>query len=184
MPDFSSLCRFRLLWLTLCHLALVACAAPHPKVSYDYDPAADFTALKQFAWAEPGLLRFPDDPLVNNSLLDDRIKNVIEHQLLLKGIQRTDKDAPVFLVSYQIFTQKHDITSLNSSLYGQPYSYGVGFGFIRGPWYYDAMSNARWDEYKTYDLMVDFLHPATHKQLWRGILQNAVDIKSENDLTV
>lgn len=182
MFDLALPRRFRLPWLTVCGLLLAACAAPHPKVSYDYDPAVDFAALKQFAWAEPAAPHRPEYPLADNSLVDDRIKSVIESQLLLKGIRRVGDGSPDFLLNYRIVTQKHGIAGPIMYPYGQFYSYGMGFfGYSRGSGYYNAwsMPGAYWEEYETHAMVVDFLHPVTHKQLWRGILQDALDLISD-----
>lgn len=173
--------RFFLPWLAGCHLALAACTAPQPRVGYDYDPATDFTAFKQFAWAEPVSPHRSDHPLTDNSLLHERIQSVIEYQLLLKGMPRRNEGAPDFLVSYRIWTQKHVTADPGLSPYGPFYSYGLGFGYARGPWYYDGWGGpmARFEEYETQTLALDFLHPATHKLLWRGVVQDAVDLNSD-----
>lgn len=182
MLDFALSHRFRPAWLAACCLALVACGASHPKVSYDYDPLADFAGLKQFAWAQPATPRRPDDTLLDNSLLDDRIKAVIEHQLLLKGITRGgDGSEPDFRVSYQVATRKYRMASPTPYPYSPFYPYGMGYGYGRGPWAYDAwgMAGAYWEEYETHALVVDFLHPATGKQLWRGVLLDALDLAGD-----
>lgn len=182
MLDFALLSRFfRLPWLVVCCLALAACSAVSPQVSYDYDPSADFIGLKQFAWAEPAAQRLADDPLLNNSLLDDRIKSVIEHQLLLKGIRRIDEGAPDFRVAYHVLTRKHGMAMPGAYPYGPFYPYGMGFGYGRYPGYYGAwdMPGGYWQEYETRSLIVDFINPATGKQIWRGILDDALDFTGD-----
>lgn len=177
LPLICRIVLLRPLWLAMAGALLAACGASLPRVGYDYDPSFDFTTLKQFAWAEPAASRRPDDPLLNNSLVDDRIKEVIEHQLLLKGIRRASGGAPDFLVDYQVTTRKHRVASPAYSPYRPFPPYGAGFGYY-GPLSYSAwdMPNVYWEEYSTYPLVVDFLHPATRKHLWRGILENALDL--------
>lgn len=182
MPDFAPPRRLRLPLLVLCCLVLAACAEYRPRISYDYDPLADFTLLRQFAWAEPATPRRPDDPWVNNSLVDDRIKAVIEHQLLLKGIRRAEGGPADFLVAYQVVTRKHAMGQLAPYPYGPFYPYyGMGFDYSYGPWYYDAwgIPGGYWQEYETHSLVVDFLNPATHRQIWRGVLHDAVDFSGD-----
>lgn len=182
MFDFALSRRFRLPWLAACCLALAACGASNPRVSYDYDPLADFAKLRQFAWAQPATPRRPDDPLLDNSLLDDRIKAVVEHQLLLKGITRSgDGSPPDFLVSYQVVTRKYRMASPAPFAYSPFYPYGMGYGYGRGAWAYDAwgMAGTYWEEYEGHSLVVDFLHPATGKQLWRGVLHDALDLTGD-----
>lgn len=181
MLSFTLLSRYRPLWLAAYCLMLVACGATYPKVSYDYDLSADFASFKQFAWAEPATAKRSDDPLANNSLVEDRIKSVIELQLQLKGIGKATDGPPNFLVSYQLLSQKHKVYNPGFYPYSPYYSYGLGFGYNRWPWYYDAMgmNNTYWEEYETHALVVDFLNPATHKQLWRGILHDAIDLTSD-----
>lgn len=167
-------------WLLAVCLALAACGAAAPRVSYDYDPAADFAGFKQFAWAEPVSPRRGGDPLADNSLLDDRIKSVIEHQLLLKGIRRADGPGADFRVAFQITLRRQRVSIPAADPYGPFYPYGMGFGYGRYPGYYGAwnMPGAYWEEYETRGLIVDFLHPATAKQLWRGILDDALDLSN------
>ncbi|BBL69551.1 DUF4136 domain-containing protein [Methylogaea oryzae] len=183
MPDLFPPRRLRPVWLAVCCLALAACGASNPRVSYDYDPAADFANFKQFAWANPATPRRPDDPLLDNSLLDDRIKTVIEHQLLQKGITRSSNgSAPDFLVSYQVVTRKYRAASPAPFAYSPFYPYGMGYGYGRGGWAYGGawgMAGDYWEEYESHSLVVDFLQPATGKQLWRGVLHDALELTGD-----
>lgn len=148
---------------------LIGCAPLTPRVEFDYDPSANFSALKTYAWAEQPGQRPKDDGLSENSLLDDRIRQAIQRALALKGLQTVESGAPNFLVSYHLKTQQHLANRYEPTFYS-PYR---RFAYGRWPGYYGMPLYANepyYEEYQTQRLIVEFLEPQTHKAVWRGVL--------------
>jgi hypothetical protein len=123
------------------------------KIRTDYDRAADFQALRTYAWRpEPPLPS--GDPRFDNSLIDSRVRAAVERVLAAKGYAKASGE-PDFLVGYHaVVRSKTDVAAID-----RHYGYrGVGFGGT----YLDVRT------YEEGTLLIDVIDPPTMKLLWRG----------------
>ncbi len=143
-------------------VGLAACSSV--KTSSDYEKTTDFTQYKNFTWIDTsagGISKMA------TPMMDTRIRNSIEQQLVSQGYQKTDAGSDLY-VNYSVLTEdKVDITTHN--LYG---GYGAGWGW-RGGYGYRGVQPGFTDvdvrEYKSGTLLIDFIDPASNKLIWRGM---------------
>ena len=84
-------------------LALAAgCAGTHPAPRYAWDPKADFTPLKSYAWYDGPEFQMPHgDSIIDGRFIDQRVRTAIDQGLEAKGFRRVDSPNADFLVSYR-----------------------------------------------------------------------------------
>ena len=81
-------------------LALLGCATG--SVQSDWDPEADFSTLKTYAWF-PRTRPAAPDPRLNSTLLDARIQQAVEAELAAKGYTKnTVPHNADFLVAHSV----------------------------------------------------------------------------------
>lgn len=134
------------------------------KIRTDYDSAADFRALRTYAWRPERPLP-SGDARFDNSLIDAQVRAAVERVLTAKGYAKEPSARPDFLVGYHaVVKSKTDVQTIDRT-----YGYrGVGFG--------DPRLHVR-----TYDegtLLIDVVDPATMKLLWRGSATGVVREKT------
>lgn len=170
-------------WLCAGLVLLVsACAVTPPVPNYDYDPSANFAALQTYAWQPGGSSIQEHDPRLENALFDQRLREVVDHQLLLKGFRQDASRPPDFLAAYHMLVEKHAHGVVQSPSYYYGYGYGSLFyparrGFApgwygAGAWPYDG--DLYWQEYETVTLLLDFLDPASGRLIWRGTARDVI----------
>jgi len=149
--------------------ALVATtAAARVKVKTDYDPAADFTALKVWAWPADGpgqvkmALTKDDDPEALRKRLEPALLAAVEAALAKKGfVKAAPGQAPDFLVAY------FGLISVNTDaqVIGQ---------FLPGTMEWGIPPfEGRTQSLKIYEqgsIVLDVMSP-TGRPMWRGIAQ-------------
>lgn len=137
-------------------LALAACSGI--TVTHDYDPEADFSSLRTYAWyAAPAAAAGVD------SLTTQRIARAVDAELPARGYRKVDS-GPDFLV--------HALASINQRIEAVPTTTSMGYGWRGG---YRAYGTGT--EIRTYDegtLILDVISPATKQLLWRGVARAAV----------
>lgn len=144
-------------------LGLVACGGL--PVSTDYDPKSNLKMLRTFAWLEPNK-KILVNPLVDNDLMDRRIKRSVERQLLSQGYSRAEGDQGAdFLVSYHVSAEdKLSITSFHANYGYYPCWRGC---YRRGGFGFDNDISVR--QYKQGTFMLDVINPASKELMWRGV---------------
>ncbi len=78
---------------------LVPWAAVAQKVTTDFDETVDFSRFKTYGWKQ-GQVR-KKNPMLDNSLLEKRLKNAVNAQLAAKGLTET-AISPDLLVTYVV----------------------------------------------------------------------------------
>jgi hypothetical protein len=152
--DVMSSLRSRLVLLVLSAMAL-ACSGI--RVDSDYDPSADFSQLRTWAW-------LPDagksgDPRLDNALLDSRIRAAVQSELEAKGYALATSGTPDFQVAYHVSVEgKLDVDTVYHGGYGRA-------GHRRGGWGYGETRVRQYDEGT---LLIDVLQPGSGALLWRG----------------
>ena len=142
-------------------ISLAGCAATPANVTFDYDTAADFAALKTFAWM----------PATGNAagdeLLVKRIRNTLDAQLRAKG--RVPAQAnPDFLIGMQLS---------GKTTYGGSVGVGMSVGIPVGRAGRVSVGGGKSvpQEKKEGTLVVDFVDAKTRSLLWRASASGAVD---------
>jgi uncharacterized protein DUF4136 len=141
----------KLLTLLLCAL-LAACSSVH--VATDHDPDADFSRLRTWAWLPRTA---PQDPILENSLVTNRIRRAIEAELAAKGFRHGEGKSD-FLVGFETASRDEvDVTTWPSWCCG-------GFRRRWGAWGHDVTVT----RYTRGTLVVGVLDAASKDLLWRG----------------
>jgi Domain of unknown function (DUF4136) len=150
--------------IALSLLSLVACTGL--SVSTDFDTNKDFSSMRTYAWLEPEK-KLITNPLVENDLMDRRIKRAVARQLVMQGYTPATGDQGAdFLVSYYVTAE--DKLSINSfrSRYGYYPCWHGCFGRGHGGGFGDDLTVR---QYKQGTFMLDMINPATKELMWRGV---------------
>lgn len=137
-----------------------------PKVRTDFDPAADFTTFRTYAFAGPTDLN--QSGVLNNSLMRKRLEQMLGDQLSNKGLRQVGLDGhPDLLVHYWVTVKEKQRIQSTGPMVG-PYGRG-GYGGVTT---YD---------YEEGTLIIDLATPAKNELVWRGNIVGIVsDSKEEN----
>jgi len=139
-------------------LALSACAQ---KPITDYDASRNFMALHNYAWTD--LPSKGVDPILNNTLNDQRIRQAVDDVLVWQNMQKVDAAKADFLVTYRLVTRD----KINSS------STGMGFGLFGGSGGLGFGGTVAVTQYQETELFIDMLDPKTSALIWRGSVKYA-----------
>jgi hypothetical protein len=145
-------------------MVLAACAtSPSADIDCDYDTAADFNALKTFAWTAP------TGNAVADELLVKRIRGAVDTQLQAKG--RTAAANPDFLIGMQLS---------GKTTYGGSVGVGMSVGIPVGRAGRVSVGGGKSKpiEKKEGTLVLDFLDAKTKSLLWRATASGAVEPSS------
>jgi hypothetical protein len=142
-------------------ITLIGCAPL--AVNYDYDTAADFTAMKTFSWMPPTGNAVADDLLVK------KIRNAVNVQLKAKGRTEVPENQD-FLIAMQLSgkTTYGGSTAVGASVgipVGRAGTISVGGG------------KSKPKEKTEGTLVLDFLDAKTQSLVWRATATAAVEPK-------
>ena len=149
--------------LMLC-IAVAGCAtSPSADIDFDYDTAADFAALKTFAWLLASGNAAADELLVK------RIRSAVDTQLQAKG--RSASASPDFLIGMQLS---------GKTTYGGSVGVGMSVGIPVGRAGQVSVGGARSKpiEKKEGTLVLDFLDAKSKSLLWRATASGAVEAQT------
>jgi hypothetical protein len=143
-------------------LLLAGCRVP---VKTDYDPSVDLGGLASFAWLDPPLREKPGegepaDPFVHNTLLDKRVRDAVERELVARGYRPAGDEPPDFLVRYHVVARQKTRE--------RPVVVGGGFGYGRYPFGYGSSVAYGSESYEEGTLILDVIDPASESIAWRG----------------
>ena len=157
----------------VCGLGGLACSSL--KVATDFDPNADFTKIRSYAWLDErsGVEGDRNDV---SSLLDQRIRRAIDAELLGKGLAISDRESADVLVSYHLGVEKKlDVNTIHTG-------HGYGAGWHGGYGRYGAYGGGRTEtyvsEYEEGTFLVDLIEPSKKELIWRGSGQARVNRSS------
>ena len=145
-------------------IAVIGCSSIPLTVNYDYDTAADFTAMKTFGWMPPAGNAVGDDLLVK------RIRSSVNSQLQAKG--RTEvPENPDFLIAMQLS---------GKTTYGGSKAVGasVGIPVGRAGTISVGGGKSKPTEKTEGTLVLDFVDAKTQSLVWRGTATAAVQPKT------
>ena len=143
---------------------LVASTARADKVTTDYDHTVNFSKYKTFMWIrEPE----PKDPFMK-----DRIIESINAQLAAKGWTRVDSGGDVAVVAIKTTQTQRTLQTFYDGFGGGWRWRGFG-GF--------GSSTTTEQDYKEGTLVVDLYDAKTKQLIWRGIAQDMLSDKAEEN---
>jgi Domain of unknown function (DUF4136) len=143
-------------WLLLASAA-AAFACSGIRVTTDYDPNADFSNVRSYAWFEE-TSGVQGDRADVTSLLDRRVRSAVDGELQRKGIARVDKSTAKILVGYHLGVEtKLDVDTINS-----------GYGYGRYGYYGGISTQTTVREYQEGTLLIDVIDPSSKQLVWRG----------------
>ena len=147
-------------------LVLAGCATID--VHSDFDTRADFSGLKTFAWV-PDMKQASQDPRINNTLTDSRIRSAVENALIAKGYQKSDAGQPDFWVAYQAAIEKKLDATVVRAPYATPSTRDIANGHFTQDltWAYGG-SQTFLNQYEEGTLILDIVDPKKQKLMWRG----------------
>lgn len=154
-------------------------ACSGPKVKTDYDPGADFSSFRTYAFA--GMTDVNQGGVLDNSLIRKRIEGLIAQELSNKGLRQVPVEAdPDLLVHYWVGLQEKqrvEGTGPTVGMYGRRGAYGGGgYGWGAG---YSGVSTY---EYTEGTLIVDLVTPAKKELVWRGSVVGTLDDSKEKNI--
>jgi len=137
-----------------------------PKVRTDFDPGADFTTFRSYAFA--GMSDLNQSGALNNSLLRKRLEAMVGQQLSSKGLRQVGlEEHPDLLVHYWVTVKDKQRIQSTGPMVG-PYG-RRGYGEVTT---YD---------YEEGTLIIDLVTPSKNELVWRGnIVSTLADSKEEN----
>jgi hypothetical protein len=171
--------RFLIACLALGLLASGGCAGP--KVITDFDPSAEFSTFRTFAFT--GLTdRGNDGGVLDNSLLRKRIEEIVGRQLTAKGLRQVGVEDPSDLLVYFFVDVKDKQRVESTGMAGGPMAGGpYGGRYGRGPGYYGGGVTTY--EYEEGTLIVDLTESSKKELVWRAtiraVLGDSVEKNSE-----
>jgi len=122
------------------------------RVSYDYDETYDFSKIKGFVikhYAKEG----------ENTLVNDRITDALEHEFVNKGYKKTSYQQANVIVMYH-YSSKDKIDIQNDYQMVGVRRYGYGGAMVSSSTVY---------EYTEGTIVVDVFDKSTNKIVWRGV---------------
>ncbi len=135
---------------------LTACSSI--RVSADYDPAADFSALRTYSWLPEETAELAD-PRAGNQLVSERVTEAIERELGNLGFEKVDADGDI-AVGFTISVRRGvDVVSepVYFGRWGPNCGGGLGFS-----------ESTRVYEYEEGSLLIDFVDAEANALIWRG----------------
>lgn len=146
-------------WFAVAVLIAVIGCSPLT-VNYDYDTAADFTAMKTFGWMPPAGNAVSDDLLVK------RIRSAVNAQLQAKGRTEVPQN-PDFLIAMQLS---------GKTTYGGSTGVGASVGIPVGRAGTISVGGGKSKPHEKTEgtLVLDFVDAKTQSLVWRSTATAAV----------
>jgi len=155
-------------WIAFALLVLQACSGI--QVSQDYEQGYDFSNLKTYAWKPNENKEYG---IVDNDLMDRRIRTAIENALSARQYRQLDSGMPDFYISYHMSVEQI-ISSSNVSG-----GFSVG-GSSSGR--YGRIGIGTGGRVQTYDqgtLLIDITDGSSNILIWRGTSTQSVSEHSD-----
>jgi len=138
----------------------------------DYDPGADFSKFHTYVWS--GGKDITTQGMLENSLVDKRVKEIVTRQLTAKGLTEVAAGQPSDLVvRYWVgIKDKQSVESVPGSSLGYGYGpYGPYWGGRWGTAYDQVIVN----NYREGTLIIDLIDAKTKELAWRAYLVQTVE---------
>ena len=140
--------------LYLC-LIIFAAGCSTISVTHDYDPQADFSSLRTFAW-----IPFPKNVTVNDIVVK-RVQDAVTRGLEAKGLQKNPQNPDCLIAMHGATQEKLEITD-----------WGYTTGRYGRHW---GGRNVSVQQYTEGTLLLDFVDAKSKSLLWRGVAKGTID---------
>ena len=131
-------------------------------IATDYDPSADFSGFRSYAWMETRP-RPTADPRIDSGLLESRVRGAVEAELAAKGYGKDEGGSPDFLVGYHAAVRDRlDVYTMNNS-----YGYRPGWGW--------GAADVYTYQYEEGSLVIDIVDAGSKQLVWRGRAQAEIN---------
>jgi len=141
-------------------LTLLAACATGPRIRTDFDPEADFSRYRTYAFYQPIAMESSG----YSTFITDRIKTNVRREMEARGY-RYDETSPDLRVNFQgIVEERTDVYSTPQVDYQYYYSYRAR-SYVAVPVWYDQAHVSR---YTQGTLTVDLVDAARNRMVWTG----------------
>lgn len=150
-------------------MILAGCAGQ--QIATDYSPAVGFADYRTFALVTP-----PDS--ASHHLIDDRVRNAVEAQLMTKGLTPTDRDLASLYVGYGVVDRTHKEISSTGNNWG----WGPAWGWQSWRWgvAWPMTVQRSIETYTDGTVVVCLVDAKTHRVVWRSEASAVVPIPIAN----
>jgi Domain of unknown function (DUF4136) len=165
--------KFLIAWLVALGL-LVAGGCVGPKVRTDFDPSAEFSAFRTFAFT--GLTDKDQGGVLDNSLLRKRIEEMVGQQLTAKGLRQVSLDEHSdLLVHFWVgVKEKQRVESTGVVGGASAGRYGWRTGYYGG--------GVTTYEYQEGTLIVDLAESSKKELVWRATIVGTLGESQEKNI--
>lgn len=147
----------RTIYIASLGLLLLAASAFSQTVKTDFDPNADFTKYRTYAWK--GAAPASETPANNNTLVDERVHNAVNGQLAMKGMSE-DPQNPDFFVTF--FVGQRERTEIDT------------FGYASAPRWRAGWGDVMVRNHREGTLVIDIIDAKTGRLAWRAYCTDTV----------
>jgi len=148
-----------------CSVFLMLTAGAFASTKTDYDHSINFEKYQTFAWKNS--VR-PGNGIVNNSIVESRLQNAVNGQLIKKGMREDDRNPDVYIVAHVGAKSVSDI------------EYMPAYGWRHWRWMGPDVFVNRYVQGTT---VIDIVDARTNQLVWRSIEtdtgSNVLDVQSE-----
>jgi len=150
---------------------LLAAACGGQQVTTDYSPAIAFSHYRTFAMVMP-----PDSGA--QQLLDQRVRNSVQAQLLAKGLTQTDRASADLYVGYGMVDKTH--TTVYS--YNDGWGWGGGWGWRYWRWgvAWPMTVQRQIETYTDGTVVVNLVDAKTKQVVWEGDVAGVLPLPVSN----
>jgi hypothetical protein len=157
----------RLTFIPVIALGILAAGSALASVKTDYDHSAQFERYHTFAWRTPR----PTNAIVQNSLLDSRVKNDVAREMTARGLTEDRQHPDVYLVYHANAAPRHEWTQYGGwGGWRRPYWGGPGIVY----------------NYVAESIVLDMVDARTGQLVWRAYMENTgsrlADVQSEKQV--
>lgn len=142
-------------------LALLAACATGPRISSDFDPRANFSAYRTFAFYSP--LAIEREGYA--SLVSGRMKAAARAEMEARGYRYSETDPDLWLNINAYMQQRTDVSTIPDVDYAYYYSYRYR-GYVAVPYWHDRTTVHRYTEGT---MNVDLVDAKRNALVWEGI---------------
>jgi hypothetical protein len=145
-------------------LAALGIACSSVRTQYDFDPNANFSAWRTYAWY-PSESQPTGDPRLDNPLLHGRIEAAVDRRLRARGYALVQDQSPDFYVNHHLSTEERlNVRTMNRVYVGGPH----GRGWRGAGWGGVGWSETVVDQYEMGTLVIDLVDVSMRRLVWRG----------------
>jgi Domain of unknown function (DUF4136) len=151
-------------------LLLAAACAGQP-VTTDYSPSISFSQYRTFALVTP-----PDSGA--QQLVDQRVRNAVEAQLLAKGLTQTARENTDLYVGYGMVDKTH--TRIYSDNDGWGWGGGWGWRYWRWGVAWPMTINSQVETYSDGTVVVHLVDAKSKQVVWHGEVADVLTLPINN----